>query len=131
MKSKNLHYPTSLAALVPPIAWAALIFVASSLPGSSYPAPPFFGADKLVHLGIYTVLGGLTARAWLAASKAQLKAAFLAGALLASCYGATDELHQWFVPGRSASLADAATDALGSLLGAAVPALARRGARGV
>lgn len=38
--------------------------------------------------------------------------------VLVAAYGALDEFHQLFVPGRTASLADFATDAMGGFLGA-------------
>ena len=47
----------------------------------------------------------------------------VAGALLV---GGMDELHQMFLPGRSASWADLAADAAGGLLGAAALALLHR-----
>jgi VanZ family protein len=36
--------------------------------------------------------------------------------LIASLYGASDELHQYFVPGRSAEVADWVADTLGALV---------------
>jgi VanZ family protein len=38
--------------------------------------------------------------------------------LLSTAYGATDEAHQYFVPGRHADVADLAADALGALAAA-------------
>jgi len=37
--------------------------------------------------------------------------------ILGVLYGLTDEIHQYFVPGRTSSLADLGADALGILLG--------------
>lgn len=67
--------------------------------------PPF---DKLVHAGAFGVLALLfyvaTGRVWLSV-------------LLASLYGATDELHQGLVPGRAADVRDWLADCLGALAG--------------
>lgn len=46
--------------------------------------------------------------------------------LLGIAYAATDELHQLFVPGRSAAVLDVGRDALGVLAGTAVLMLLRR-----
>lgn len=103
-----------------PGSWALFLFVASSLPGTSYPEVSFRFADKLVHLGIYGVLGALlaiAARANFAWSQLRLWL-FAVGA--ASLYGATDELHQAFVPNRSPDVRDLAADMVGAALGAAV-----------
>jgi len=46
--------------------------------------------------------------------------------------GGADELHQWFVPGRTSSWGDATADMIGSLLGALIAvAIGRRRPRAV
>lgn len=42
---------------------------------------------------------------------------FLTALFIAIVYAATDEFHQWFVPGRSAWLLDIGIDSLGAMLG--------------
>lgn len=113
--------------LLAPLFWAALIFVASSVPGDELPSPGFLHLDKLIHAGAYAVLGWLVARALSARSRGALFAA----ACLATLYGMTDELHQGFVPGRDPDVGDAAADALGAVLGVLVwrAAIRRRSAR--
>lgn len=99
-------------AWVPALLWAVALFVASSRP--TVPVDLGDGRDKLAHFLAYTVLGLLLARAqtlgghrvWLAL-------------VLGLAYAASDELHQRFVPGRSADLADLAADALGVAAGVA------------
>ena len=41
----------------------------------------------------------------------------LAAWSMAVCYAATDELHQWFVPGRSCEVRDVCVDGAGALIG--------------
>lgn len=72
------------------------------------------GADKLVHFSLYAVLGALVARA-LAAPRARRGLVLAAAQLM--LFGALDEWHQQFVPGRSAELADWVADLLGALVG--------------
>jgi hypothetical protein len=125
MKSKNLHVGTIplLPTWGPALAWAALIFTFSSFPGSAYPATDLPGADKLVHLALYATLGGLCARALLlrapGVDRHRRRLLLLAAVTMATAYGVSDEIHQLFVPARSADWHDAVADAVGALLGAA------------
>jgi VanZ family protein len=121
MKSKNLHVGT-WRIWGPALGWAAVIFVCSSLPGTAYPRTDVPAADKLVHLFLYGALGALCARALIlraARPEARLRLRLvLAAAALATAYGITDELHQLFVPFRSADWQDVIADAIGGLIGA-------------
>lgn len=101
---------------LPPLAVAALIFFLSSQ--QSIDAPTFPGSDKVAHLCIYGLLGFLNARALF--GYGHVRAARWGGALLAIAYGATDELHQRFVPGRMSDPFDLVADALGAIVGASV-----------
>jgi VanZ family protein len=100
---------------LPPLLWAALILILTSIPGSHIPVPPFRNFDKIVHLAIYGVLGWLTARAW--SNGSTITAAALATIVLISCFGALDEWHQQFIPQRSMELLDWATDTTGAAIG--------------
>ena len=100
---------------LPPILYALAIFAASSM--SQPPAPPSGATDKHVHAVVY---GGLAlllwracARGWPSSWRTWPAAAALAAAV---AYGAADEWHQSFVPGRHPELADLAADALGAFL---------------
>lgn len=99
----------------PPALLAALLFYVSSRPVPGALAPPA-GLDKVVHFAVYAVLGAFCARAF---EGAGVRAAVLWGAALASAWGVLDEVHQSFVPARSAEALDALADAAGSLAGAA------------
>ena len=99
---------------------AAVLYVGGAQPVAVglLPAP----WDKLAHLLTFAVVGmaaGLAGgmRGW------RMVLCCLAGALLV---GGMDEVHQAFLPGRTASWADLAADAAGGLLGAAVLAAADR-----
>lgn len=91
---------------LPAVAWAAAIFWVSSQP--TVPLPRVTNIDKLGHYAAYTVLGALLAFAT-DRSRLPLLAAFVLGAL----YGISDELHQSYVPGRSADPLDWAADVAG------------------
>lgn len=113
-------------------AYAAAIFVVSGMEKlpSAASAP---GLDKAFHAVVYFIFAGITYRA-LSPGKSSTKAAAVA-ALIAALYGATDEFHQSFVAGRTASFIDWAADAAGGVLwmawawlaGRATPRHRRRG----
>jgi VanZ family protein len=93
-----------------PLGQAALIFFLSSRPGSDYPDVDVPGLDKAVHFCLYAPLGAGLSYA-LGPGRALLA---WAGSVL---WGASDELHQAFVPQRSPSFADLAADAAGAAAG--------------
>jgi VanZ family protein len=78
--------------------------------------------DKLVHVAMYAILGLLTARALEASSARTTLAAFA----IVTLFGAADEWHQQFVPGRSPAPVDWAADTVGAMAGAFAFQLARR-----
>jgi VanZ family protein len=43
--------------------------------------------------------------------------------LVASLYGITDEIHQYYVPGRVASIGDIAADCIGAFLGSCLTSM--------
>lgn len=71
---------------------------------------------KAAHLGEYAVLSVLVAYAiWdLDLPK---KAKWILPAAVSSLYAVTDEVHQYFVPGRSCRLVDIGVDTCGAILG--------------
>lgn len=101
---------------LPAVAYYGFIFFLSSR--SSFPVEsPFSGFDKLAHVGIFGLFG--TILAWSLADRRdglgtmRMALAFLIGA----AGGALDEVHQIFVPGRSAEVWDAVADAAGVAAG--------------
>ena len=95
----------------PPLLWAAGIFFLSAQPRLPQ-LPDVLGWDKLQHTVGYLVGGVLLARALTGTKRGLLLAA-----LIGLAYGASDELHQLFVPGRNSSVLDWYADALGIFLG--------------
>ena len=103
---------------LPALAWAILIFIASSFPGSTYPEVNIAGIDKFVHFTIYATLCLFTYNA----IRHQLRFPFLSrhamifSLVLTTLYGLSDEMHQLAVPGRSCDAWDLAADTLGGLV---------------
>jgi len=88
------------------------IFFVSSLHEAPLPSGV---ADKPAHALAYVGLAGLIARALGGGLPPRITAVrFVIGFAISVIYAASDELHQWFVPGRSADLADVAADAIGA-----------------
>ena len=96
----------------PVAAYILMVFLASSLPN-----PP--GADianqYLLHAGAYAVMGLLATRAAHGGLSRFDPLRALGALALTAGYGALDEVHQAFVPGRDPSALDALADAVGGL----------------
>ena len=103
---------------LPVLLYCLIIFIQSSYPSSQH-IPDFDYMDKLLHLAAYAVLGFLTFRAFMSfKNDFSTGAVILLSIVLASLYGASDEIHQHFVPYRSADLLDFLADCIGSIFGA-------------
>ena len=100
---------------LPPLIWAGVILFATSLPKGLVPkaVDPL---DKLLHAVIYAVFAVLLARE-MGAFTGRWRAAVTAIAI-AIAFGAVDEWHQRFIPGRSTELADWHADSAGAGIGA-------------
>ena len=99
----------------PVAAWAALIFAISSLRIPS--GPSRLGIDKVAHFFEFGALAALVTRALIGSALSPTRAVIWAIAL-ATAYGASDELHQRFVPGRSSDIFDLLADFVGACAGA-------------
>lgn len=108
---------------LPPLLWAAIILVISSVPVPAVAAPP--GADKGVHALLYLVLGVLSGRSLLAGRDTPVWQLLVLLGVLAA-FGAVDEAHQMLLAGRTADMRDWIADIVGSIAGVAL-ALARAG----
>jgi VanZ family protein len=88
---------------------------------------PVFKYDKLLHLVEYYILGYLLMRVFTTSPVSFLaENAVLATILAGIVYGASDEIHQYFVPGRDCSLLDFLFDAAGVVLAAVTFSFVRR-----
>jgi len=117
--SSNIRTKIFAVYWLPVILYCLLIFIQSSYPVSqSLPSIPHM--DKLAHAGAYALLGFLLFRAFQTTS-IRRKAVMLIvlSALSATLYGISDEIHQHFVPSRTADIADMIADVAGSIMGVA------------
>jgi VanZ family protein len=102
---------------IPAIFVMIALFMLSTLPGND----PFLNSihlsDKIEHFIAYSVLG-ITFCIWIP-SKNWLAKPFAYSSLvvfLCTLFGASDEYHQTFVPGRSGDLYDLAVDLTGGII---------------
>ncbi|MDD5020100.1 MAG: VanZ family protein [Candidatus Omnitrophica bacterium] len=96
--------------------YALLIFLASSFSGRDLPET-FSGFDKLCHFLEYFPLGLLLMWAFRSSWNRSRIHTLLTVAFVVMLYALTDELHQFFVPGRSPDVLDGAMDVLGGVIG--------------
>ena len=98
------------------IRYARLILTVSSIPSDEFPAGMPLHLDKVAHALEYAILAVLVCRA----VRTPSRKALILIALSCTVYGILDELHQYLIPGRFPSVWDAAADAVGCALAAAV-----------
>lgn len=117
--SENVVLRRFLIAWLPVAAFCALVFAQSCFPspnlGLSFPMK-----DKVQHAGVYGVLAMLFFRAcWLAwPNRRSPNQILMLTVLFVMLYGGLDELHQAFVPTRTASWLDVLADGIGGGIGA-------------
>lgn len=105
-----------------PLIWSILILFLTSIPNPHLPAPK--GSDKWAHFLVYAVLGVLVARA---AELTWRRAARLTAVVVGiSIFGAIDEWHQGFIPGRFPGVGDWIADSAGGAVGATLFAIGAR-----
>jgi len=117
--------PSLKRAWVAAIVWAAFIELLTSLPASAFPdIKATWRIDWLVHFCLYGMFGLLLSRVGVASGWSRSR--FVQLALAISAFGALDELHQLFIPSRSAEVMDWVMDTVGSSTGVSVLAWAAR-----
>jgi VanZ family protein len=110
---------------IPVAAYAVGIFFVSSI--SQARTLPGDMGDKTAHSLAYAGFALVLLRALAGARWRGVTAVTaIVAASLATLYGASDELHQYFVPGRDADVLDVAADARGALVAAAIAYLIAR-----
>ena len=109
-----------------PLAVMAGIWTASSFSHVEMPFE-FSFQDKVLHFLAYL---GLSAAWWFALAnripKLKLYRCIVISALFASAYGASDEIHQYFVPGRFCTWGDFLADSMGAFFVAGLAPVVRR-----
>lgn len=92
------------------LAWMLLMFWMSSRSDLPDPVrfPEWIPLDKLAHVLLFAVLGGLLHLAGLR---------IVPAAVAAALYGLSDEIHQMYVPGRSPDVRDWFADVIGAVIG--------------
>ncbi|MBM7648372.1 VanZ family protein [Bacillus ectoiniformans] len=104
---------------IAPFLYMIAIWVMSGLPHDAIVQLPQNDVDRWMkeslHLIEFAILYGLIVNAFLANGRFTT-ATHLAAAIIASFYGLIDEIHQAFVPYRSATIIDAVKDITGVLI---------------
>jgi VanZ family protein len=103
---------------LPPLVYMAVIFCFSSEP-NPLPELTVVVWDKAAHAGEFAGLALLLARA-ISGEQFSIVASLALAAFLTSAYGATDEFHQLFTPGRDSNVLDWTADTVGSAMGVAI-----------
>jgi VanZ family protein len=98
------------------VVWVGLTFLFTSLPHLEVPGGiPY--SDKAAHFAFYGVTGFLCAL-WRRESGDPAKRAMVFSVLFVLAVGAIDEIHQHWIPGRSADPLDWVADTIGGGIGA-------------
>jgi len=102
---------------LPLFAWIVIIFILSAIPKFPDVRMPI-SPDKLAHVGVYFVLCLLSRRAFYFQDRFPLLRthALWAAFGFTLVYGALDEFHQLYVPGRWADIYDVLADGIGGAL---------------
>ncbi|MFH1129121.1 MAG: VanZ family protein [Patescibacteria group bacterium] len=107
---------------LPVVVWAGLIFVLSSIPSLKTNLEQDFLLRKIAHIVEFGILTFLLYRAISAQGLPAGKAggspcrAIIYSFIFALFYAFSDELHQYYVPGRHCSLKDVGIDSVGILI---------------
>ena len=114
--------------------WMIAIFVASSIPsveiqqseivGTLTMSSPLLANQVTIHLTEYGILSLLLYRLILHTRMIHPAKIWFFAVVLSVLYGISDELHQFFVPGRYSELMDLSYDAMGAIFGASFALLA-------
>jgi len=102
----------------PFILWMLIIFVQSSFPSIELPKVEFISTDKLIHMGVFGLLTALCYVSLIHIEKENMFSSkpFLWSFIICSLYGASDEIHQYFVPNRSSEIQDWLADVAGAII---------------
>ena len=104
-----------LSTWLPPIVWSAAIFYFSTLPGSSFRLPEIEFFDKSIHMVVFGILNLLVLR--VSRGMRNERMVLYGGTIYSILYGLSDEIHQFYVPGRVADPYDFLADVAGIMIG--------------
>ena len=105
---------SAFSRFAPVVLLSIAIFVASSREQAPMPDLGFTWQDKLFHFLAFTVYGLAVIRAVVASATLTWRVVVIV-MLLGAVFAASDEVHQMYVPGRSAEVADWLADMSGML----------------
>ena len=113
-KEQDINIRNAMIYWLITLGYMGIIFILSSQQSFPIRNLPQY-SDKVVHTLIYIPLAFMM---YLSLKKSGLKKSlFIAAIIFAGIYGITDEIHQYFVPGRYSSAGDVAADFFGAILG--------------
>jgi len=113
----SLRFKNFIYYWLPVILYCIAIYIQSDFPSSEH-IPTFEFSDKVLHFLAYAVMGVLFYRAYQTLRfKENLRLLILLSIVSASLYGISDEIHQYFVPYRDASIFDVIANILGAICG--------------
>jgi VanZ like family len=106
-----------LLRLFPMFVVMGTIFFLSGIPGNRLLLPNIEGIDKIAHITAYGILAITVFHAFGPRIR-RLNPRWLTAIVILICvsYGITDEYHQSFIPGRTASLFDLLADGFGTII---------------
>lgn len=112
---------------IPLVLYSLLIIYLSSLSSPNIPDFGFSWQDKVIHAGAFFVYGivlqlFLAKTIGISSRKIYILIYFLIGCF----FGASDEFHQYFVPGRSCEFLDWFADTIGLMLSLGVAVFGKR-----
>lgn len=102
---------------LPALLYAALIFYVSGLRSISPPSIGFTWDDKIYHFGEYAMLSFFVFIALKYYRHEPIRKYIHIAAIIIACvFAVSDEIHQYFVPGRDSQIGDFIADSLGAIL---------------
>ena len=121
---RTIPLPSFIFRGLPLLLWMGVIFSFSSMHGSAYPFDTtltYHLERKSAHVIEYAVLVALAVRfAYVIFPHETFSKILLLATAFSITYGASDELHQFFVPYRGANISDVFIDSMGALLIASI-----------
>jgi len=101
---------------MPVVIWAGVIFYFSSIPDLKTNLEYDFFLRKIAHVTEYLILTFFLYRAFRGSSNMNVFGLFMYPAAFSLLYAISDEIHQYFVLGRSCSAGDVLIDSVGIMV---------------